>query len=82
MTEGLAKATVAELARELCDRIGSDIIVVDADPRIAAAVIAAPIGNDGRSEWKWIRLPNGSLVLATYPEGDTYELTEVDRNRP
>lgn len=82
MSQDLSKATIAELARELCDRIGSGIIVADADPRIAAAVIAAPIGNDGRSEWKWIRLPNGSLVLATYPNGDTYELTEVDRTRP
>lgn len=32
--------------------------------------------NDGRSKWVWIRLPDGDLVLATYPQGDTYFSTE------
>jgi len=27
---------------------------------------------DGRSEWMWVRLPNGDLLLATFPHGDTY----------
>ena len=31
---------------------------------------------DGRSHWVWIRLPDGDLVLATYPQGDTYFATE------
>lgn len=30
------------------------------------------LGFDGRSNWVWIRLANGDLVLATYPQGDTY----------
>lgn len=32
--------------------------------------------HDGRSHWVWIRLPDGDLVLATYPQGDTYFSTE------
>lgn len=32
-----------------------------------------PIGNDNRSPWVWLRLQNGDLVLATFPQGDTYE---------
>ena len=33
-------------------------------------------GLDGRSTWVWIRLPDGDLVLAVYPQGDTYFSTE------
>lgn len=33
-------------------------------------------GLDGRSDWVWIRLPDGDLVLAIYPQGDTYFSTE------
>lgn len=29
--------------------------------------------NGDTSDWYWLRLPNGDLVLATYPTGDTYE---------
>lgn len=32
--------------------------------------------SDGRSQWIWIRLPDGDLVLAVYPQGDTYFATE------
>lgn len=32
--------------------------------------------HDGRSRWVWIRLPNGDLALACYPQGDTYFHTE------
>lgn len=43
-------------------------------------ILAQPIGGDGkydgRSHWVWIRLPDGDLVLATYPQGDTYMSTE------
>ena len=31
---------------------------------------------DGRSHWVWIRLPDGDLVLAFYPQGDAYFSTE------
>lgn len=30
----------------------------------------------GRSQWVWIRLPGGDLVLAVYPQDDGYFSTE------
>lgn len=40
-------------------------------------ILAAPINtNDGRSNWVWIRLPNGDACIAVYPQGDTYLSTE------
>lgn len=33
---------------------------------------------DGRSDWKWIRLSNGDLILGVYPYGDTYFECEID----
>jgi hypothetical protein len=44
----------------------------DAKPADAAAVIAAPINDDGRSDWQWMRLRDGTLMLVCYPRGDTY----------
>lgn len=31
------------------------------------------IMSHNRSDWTWIRLANGDLVLATYPHGDLYD---------
>lgn len=43
-------------------------------------VLAAPVESktqhDGRSQWLWIRLPDGDLILGVYPQGDTYFATE------
>lgn len=33
---------------------------------------------DGRSNWLWLRLPDGDLIFGCYPEGDTYFATEDD----
>ena len=54
----------------------------NADPVMAQMVIEAKVGDDGRSEWFWIRLADNSLVLACYPRGDTYFETEADVGRP
>jgi hypothetical protein len=56
--------------------------MANADPKIAAKVISAPITDDGRSNWKWFRLANGDLVLGCLPYGDTYFMTKADPNRP
>jgi hypothetical protein len=40
-----------------------------------------PDGYDGRSEWLWIRLANGDLILGVFPQGETYFATENDHNR-
>lgn len=37
---------------------------------------------DGRSNWVWVRLPNGDLILGIYPQGDTYEACERDAQYP
>lgn len=39
------------------------------------AVVETPLGSDdGRSNWVWVRLANGDLILGCFPQGDTYEL--------
>jgi hypothetical protein len=43
----------------------------------AATVMSSqPEDPDGRSEWTWVRLLNGDLMLATFPQGATYEKVE------
>jgi hypothetical protein len=44
-----------------------------ATPEQVAEMLATPIGeNEGRSEWVWVRLRDGTLMLAILPLGDTY----------
>ena len=31
-----------------------------------------------RSQWVWLRFPDGTLALATFPQDDTYSATEAD----
>lgn len=42
------------------------------DAAVETVLNADVNSSDGRSEWLWIRLPNGDLVLGVYPQGDTY----------
>lgn len=36
-------------------------------------VVNAPVDtSNGRSEWVWVRLANGDLLLGVFPQGDTY----------
>lgn len=37
---------------------------------------ADPHSMDGRSNWVWVRLQNGDLILGVFPQGDTYSLME------
>lgn len=42
-------------------------------------VMNAGVGDpDGRSQFMWVRLPNGDLILGVYPQGDTYLECEAD----
>jgi hypothetical protein len=42
---------------------------VPASPEGVAIVMAAsPDDPEGRSEWLWVRLSNGDLMLATFPQ--------------
>ncbi len=48
----------------------------EAEREAVDTVLNAQVGHiDGRSEWFFLRLPTGDLVLATYPRGDTYLAT-------
>ncbi len=50
-----------------------------ASPELVALVLnASEDSGDGRSEWRWFRLPNGDLILGVYPQGDTYFATESE----
>ncbi len=42
-------------------------------------VLSAHVDNEnGRSEWLWVLLPNGDLILGFLPQGRTYEDTKHD----
>lgn len=48
-----------------------------------AKVMSAEVGaDDGRSDFKWLRLENGDLMLGVFPRGATYEDVEVDAQLP
>ena len=67
----MAKQHVVET---LDDDVPSRVIArsVAASRELVDLVLSAPVGDDGRSEWRWFRLPNGNLILGVYPRGDTY----------
>lgn len=49
--------------------------ICDASPTEVSFVLAqSPTEDDGRSDWCWIRLPNGDLILGVFPQGETYLL--------
>ena len=51
--------------------------------RALKAVLAAPEETmDGRSEYVWLRLTNGDLILGVFPRGDTYFEVEKDAQYP
>lgn len=61
---------------------GYGISLMPALPESVQTVLAASEDDeDGRSEWLWVRLPNGDLILGVYPQGDTYFATEHDHSR-
>lgn len=37
---------------------------------------------DGRSNWVWVRLANGDLILGVFPQGETYFAVEKDAQFP
>ena len=54
-----------------------------ASAKAVKKVLKAPknTGN-GRSNWMWVRLPNGDLILGVFPQGETYEAVELDAIYP
>ena len=45
-------------------------------------IFANEHSENGRSQWVWVRLPNGDLILGVYPQGDTYLECERDAQFP
>lgn len=41
-----------------------------------------PVDCNGRSEWLWVRLQDGTLILGVFPRGDTYTTVEKDAEYP
>ena len=59
----------------------ADVHLRPASPESVETVLAASEDDeDGRSEWLWVRLPNGDLILGVYPQGETYFETERDHS--
>ena len=77
-----------EAPQVLMDMTGTNIYPVlayihDASEEAFGIVMDAEVGDDdGRSPWKWLRLPNGDLMLGTFPRGGTYERVERDAAFP
>lgn len=46
------------------------------DPEIAEALVSQPEGDDGRSDWTWLRTADGDLMLGLHPRGETYMALE------
>lgn len=47
--------------------------IAPANPEAARKVLDAKEGDShGRSEYVWVRLQNGDLILGVFPRGDTY----------
>lgn len=53
----------------------------DAAPEDVMFVLDTAVGDgDGRTQWKWIRLQNGDLILGCFPSGETYEAVSDRQN--
>jgi hypothetical protein len=47
--------------------------IIPAKPEDVTKVLAAAENDpDGRSQFVWLRLANGDLMLGVFPQGDTY----------
>lgn len=54
---------------------GHSITIKPAHPTdVLKVIMQDDEGDNGRSEWLWVTLPNGDLILGTYPQGNTYEI--------
>lgn len=78
-------STHTETDPTILDSTGKRVIAwsYPANKESVAKVLGAEPGtDDGRSEWRWLRLENGDLMLGVFPRGATYEYVEVDAQLP
>ena len=58
---------------------GMQVLIHPATKEAVKTIMEAPLETgDGRSEWMFLRLPNGDLFLGVFPQGDTYLAVEAD----
>ena len=50
------------------------------DEAVRIVLSTQPDDPEGRSQWLWVRFPNGDLMLGCFPQGDTYFATEKYRD--
>ncbi len=62
-----------------CHENGDLVSIHPASAKSIHAVLDSDIEDEnGRSQWVWVRFPNGDLVLGIFPQGDTYFSVEED----
>lgn len=53
-----------------------------ASPESVDLILNAEVNDDGRSEWRWFRFPDGTLIFGCFPHGETFmeimDLPETD----
>ena len=54
---------------------------LSASAESVALMLNAPVGDEGRTEWSWLWMPNGDLLFGCYPCGDTFFFAEPDACR-
>lgn len=71
---------------EITDTENPTLTIATVHPATASyitKVLKAEEGHvDGRSEWLWLRLSDGTLMLGLFPRGDTYLECEIDASYP
>jgi hypothetical protein len=62
------------------DNDGKEIAFIHpaSDESVSLVINASIDSGDGRSDWVWVRLTDGTLVLGVFPQGDTYFAVEED----
>lgn len=57
------KPTPAHRTMDDDDESRTIAMIHPASPKSVRAVLTQPVSDDGRSDWVWLRLPNGDLIL-------------------
>lgn len=79
----MGKKTIPHTITGTPDDVGIQEIFIGtvhrASKKSIKTVLSAPEGDsDGRSEFVWVRLATGDLILGVFPKGDTYFKVEKD----
>lgn len=63
---------LSEHWQERDEEWGSVHVKPASEAAVGIVLSADPGSEEGRSQWIWVRLPNGDLVLGVFPQSDTY----------